>query len=246
MEVGVKNGKNAKNILIVDDNERNRKLLRVHLENQRFEVLEAKDGMEALRFFDKPDAPSLAIVDWKMPKMDGIEFCKRIRNDLQIEHCYIIFLTVKNQEDDVIQGLDSGANDYIIQPFNAAELLSRVQIGVRHTELYQRLNQRVSELENYNRKIAVLNEMGELLRSSITIEETQGIFSRYLAKLFPNESGELYILQDASKLFKSVATWGTQSNTCTCKLLNPNECWSLRQKNRIWWKSPRPKSFANI
>jgi len=92
-------------------------------------------------------APPLAIVDWMMPRLDGLELCRRIRADAAFANMYVLLLTSRGEPDDVVAGLDAGADDYLVKPFRAAELRARIHAGVRVLTLQERLAQRVAELE---------------------------------------------------------------------------------------------------
>ena len=111
------------------------------------DVVITKDGAEAWATLQRNDAPRLAILDWMMPGMNGVEVCRRLRQSQSTTPTYIILLTTKSSKEDVVKGLDAGANDYIIKPFDFQELRARVQVGATVVELQQRLAERVNELE---------------------------------------------------------------------------------------------------
>lgn len=113
-------------ILIVDDDLTILKVEEYNLEKAGYEVITAHDGEEALKKVQE-EKPDLIILDVKMPLMDGYEVCQRIREDRLKSHIPIIMLTVKKDVEDTIKGLKTGANDYIIKPFNPQELLARVE-----------------------------------------------------------------------------------------------------------------------
>jgi DNA-binding response OmpR family regulator len=103
--------------------------------------------VEAWEALQGDDAPSLAILDWMMPGMDGLELCRRIRKMPNSTPPYLILLTAKGRRADLVTGLEAGANDYVTKPFNREELRARVQVGVRMVELQQNLADRVKALE---------------------------------------------------------------------------------------------------
>ena len=115
-------------ILVVDDESRMRKLVRDFLTRQNYEVLEAADGEEALDIFYKDKAIALLILDVMMPKMNGWEVCREIRQTSKVP---IIMLTAKSEVSDKVEGLDAGANDYLTKPFAAKELLARIRAMTR-------------------------------------------------------------------------------------------------------------------
>ena len=100
------------------------------------------------------DAPLVAILDWMMPGLDGIDICRRLR-EIQ-KNTYILLVTAQDSRANLVEGLDAGANDYIIKPFDREELRARLQAGVRYAQLQETLEQRVKELETASRKISEL------------------------------------------------------------------------------------------
>lgn len=118
-------------VLIADDEPMSRRLLEASLERWQYEVLVAHDGCEAFEILQQPDAPKLAVLDWLMPNMDGVELCRRIRERQDVPYTYIVLLTAKQQRSDVIEGLDAGADDYIVKPFEPDELRVRLRTGKR-------------------------------------------------------------------------------------------------------------------
>ncbi len=133
--------------LIAEDEAVSRRMLEVTLRKWGYDVVVASDGAEAWRLLQGEDAPELAILDWMMPGMDGLELCREIRRRLQTLPTYIILLTARQSKDDIVQGLEGGADDYIAKPFDQEELRARVQGGVRVVELQRSLAARVGELE---------------------------------------------------------------------------------------------------
>ena len=122
-------------ILVAEDDRVTRGLLDRHLTKWGHEVLAYSDGIQAWGKLCSDDAPRLAILDWMMPGMDGVEICKKIREFGRKHYVYIILLTSKDSTDDVIEGLDAGADDYIKKPFDPNELKVRVRAGVRLVQL---------------------------------------------------------------------------------------------------------------
>ena len=134
-------------VLIADDDAVCRRILESTLAEGGFEVTIATDGLEAWHAFQNPNPPSLAILDWMMPGMDGVELCRRIRQTHGTLPPYLIVLTARSDKEDVVSGLNAGADDYITKPFSRAELRARLQVGVRVVELQGSLAARVAELE---------------------------------------------------------------------------------------------------
>jgi len=127
------------NILIVEDDPVSRRLLEVTLKKFGYDVIATSNGNEALEVFQGPSVPSLVISDWMMPGMDGLELCRNIRGMKKSSYTYFIILTAKGGKEDVIKGLDAGADDFLTKPFNSEELKYRVKIGERIINLEQRI-----------------------------------------------------------------------------------------------------------
>ncbi len=134
-------------ILIAEDDPSSRLLLKTTLEKWEHDVVATSDGRAAWEVLEQDEAPSLAILDWMMPGFDGVELCRRIREAPALRRMYVILLTAKSNKDDIVIGLQSGADDYIIKPFYREELRARMNVGVRVVELQEDLAKRVRDLE---------------------------------------------------------------------------------------------------
>lgn len=126
-------------VLIADDEPISRKLVEDSLTKWGYDVLATRDGNEAWEVLQRDDAPNLVVLDWVMPGLDGIDVCKNLRSRTTRNYVYIILLTAKSGREDIIKGLEAGADDYIIKPFNSEELRYRLKIGQRIIELEQRI-----------------------------------------------------------------------------------------------------------
>lgn len=126
-------------ILVAEDDPVSRHLLQVALCRSGYEVLVATDGVEAFRVLEQPDCPRLAILDWMMPLKDGIEVCRAIRKRGSEPYVYMILLTAKGQQVEVVEGLEAGADDYLTKPFDLLELKARLRVGQRLVELQEQL-----------------------------------------------------------------------------------------------------------
>jgi two-component system cell cycle response regulator len=122
-------------ILIAEDDAVSRRLLQAVLEQWGYDVVVACDGAEAWAALGAEDPPSLAILDWVMPVLDGVEVCRRLRADAERPYVYTILLTGRTDTQDVIEGLDAGADDYVRKPFDSNELRVRLRAGRRIIEL---------------------------------------------------------------------------------------------------------------
>lgn len=134
-------------VLVAEDDVVSKRVLEATLVKLGFEVSGVTDGTAALKALLEPDAPKLAIIDWMMPELDGIEVCRRIRQQPSAEPTYIILLTAKADKNSICIGLDSGADDYLSKPFDREELRARLQVGRRMVELQRSLADRVIALE---------------------------------------------------------------------------------------------------
>jgi DNA-binding response OmpR family regulator len=126
-------------ILVVDDDSFIRSFLKKRLTANNYEVILAENGEEGLAQA-KEQHPHLIISDWMMPKMDGVEFCKRVKNDDELKYTYFILLTARDTAEDKIAGMEHGADDFMTKPFNDKELLARINVGLRITALQQELS----------------------------------------------------------------------------------------------------------
>jgi phosphoserine phosphatase RsbU/P len=134
-------------VLIADDDAVVRLALRTHLERWRYEVVECRDGSEAWAALEAKDVPPLAIFDWNMPERDGVSLCSELRKVPRLSGMYVLLLTSNHDKKDVIEGLESGADDYITKPVDWDELHARLRIGDRIASLQQTLAARVNELQ---------------------------------------------------------------------------------------------------
>lgn len=126
-------------VLIADDQPLDRSVLRIALEKWGYVVEEAVDGTEAVAKLLGPDAPSIAILDWMMPGMSGPEICVHLRYQENERYTYILLLTSKDAKEDLLRGLSSGADDYVVKPVDMHELQVRLRAGRRIIELQEEL-----------------------------------------------------------------------------------------------------------
>ena len=134
-------------VLIADDDRVARQILTQTLKRWGFDVTAVADGAEAWTALRAAEQPTLAILDWMMPQMDGTEVLRRVRLQRPLANLYLILLTALESRRDVIAGLDAGADDYMVKPFDPDELRARVQVGMRVLTLQERLSARVEELQ---------------------------------------------------------------------------------------------------
>ena len=134
-------------ILIAEDDPVSRKLLETLLIKWGYEVVVTCDGEQAWEKLHQKDSPKLAILDWMMPGIDGVEVCRKAREADSTKTTYIILITAKGSKEDIVEGLQAGADDYLTKPVNSKELQARLQVGIRILELQNSLADRVTELE---------------------------------------------------------------------------------------------------
>jgi diguanylate cyclase (GGDEF)-like protein len=126
-------------VLIADDSVVSRHLLEATLRKWGYEVVGASDGATAWDILQRDDAPALAILDWMMPRMTGLEVCRLVRQMNRERYTYILLLTSRSQKEDLIEGMESGADDYVTKPFDQHELKVRLRAGTRIIELQSEL-----------------------------------------------------------------------------------------------------------
>lgn len=143
-------------VLIAEDDVISCRILERILQKWGYTTMIANNGLEAWNVLQTRDAPKLALLDWMMPKMSGIEVCQKIRAGETDTPVYIVLLTAKNSKEDIVEGLESGANDFITKPFNTSELRSRLRVGEKMVELQERLNKKIIELKQAAEHIQTL------------------------------------------------------------------------------------------
>jgi diguanylate cyclase (GGDEF)-like protein len=126
-------------ILIAEDDPISRRLLQATLEKWDYQVVAACDGAQAWDRLQEAEAPRLAILDWMMPGLSGLEVCANVRQQVRAPYTYILLLTARTQKQDLVAGMESGADDYITKPFDAQELKVRLRAGRRILDLQAEL-----------------------------------------------------------------------------------------------------------
>lgn len=134
-------------VLVAEDDRVTAEILSRTLRRWEFDVTVVANGAEAWEHLRAATGPTLAILDWMMPEMDGPEVCRRVRAELPLAHMYLMLLTARESRGDLVTGLNAGADDYVTKPFDAEELRARVQVGVRILTLQQTLAERVADLQ---------------------------------------------------------------------------------------------------
>lgn len=166
-------------IIAVDDNKANCKLLELYISRWGYESEIYSESKKAYDALSKVEEPVLVLMDWMLPKMSGVEIVRRIREERPDFPIYFIMLTARSSKEDLVEGLDSGANDYVTKPFDSQELKSRVESGIRILKLEKRLIDREKELKHINE---------ELKHSLRIIEEDVEAGKKIQFKLLPENN----------------------------------------------------------
>jgi DNA-binding response OmpR family regulator len=167
-------------ILIAEDDRVSRRLLERKLTAWGYEVVSCRNGAEAWQSLHAADAPSLAILNWMMPGMDGVQLCREIRKQRGHDYTYIILLTGRDRKTDIVEGIEAGADDYVTKPFHPHELKVRIRAGRRILDMQHELTQReklrgVIEMagatcHEFNQPMQVISGYSELLLKQVPKE----------------------------------------------------------------------------
>jgi diguanylate cyclase (GGDEF)-like protein len=127
-------------ILLAEDSAFYRRVIANHLKEWGFDFVTAKDGKEAWKLLAKPDGPRVALLDWVLPEIEGIELCRRLRSLAEnAGYTYTLLLTGKSRREEMLEAMDAGVDDFLAKPFDPAELKARLLVGKRIVELQQKL-----------------------------------------------------------------------------------------------------------
>ena len=140
-------------ILVVDDNQTNRDILVTRLEAHGYQTLQAADGDEALRAATQHH-PDLVLLDVMMPKLDGLEVCRRLKSDGALTFTPVILVTAKATTEDIVAGLDAGADEYLTKPIDQTALVARVRSVLRIKSLHEKVQEQAADLANWNKTLA--------------------------------------------------------------------------------------------
>ena len=208
--------------LIADDNSVSRMLLERLLSKWGYEVIQASDGAKAWEILQTEDPPRLVILDWMMPGMSGPEVCHEARKRVASAYAYILLVTSKEDKQDVIQGLEAGADDYLTKPFFPEELRARIRVGLRILELEDKLVAASDVLQykaTHDELTGLLNRasIAELLRRELERAKRQdGVCGVILADLdhfklvndtLGHEAGDSVLREAAQRLTAGVRAY---------------------------------------
>ncbi|WP_457553540.1 response regulator [Desulfobacula sp.] len=168
-------------ILIAEDDPTSRRILEAVLTKWGYEVISVSNGKDAIDSLLVRDAPDLALLDWIMPDKDGTEVCRFVREEKTMTPPYIILLTGKGDKKDITKGLDFGADDYIVKPYDKDELLARINVGRRMIELQHALAEKekfqgVIEMNGaicheLNQPLMVISGYSEMLQMDLSEDD---------------------------------------------------------------------------
>jgi two-component system cell cycle response regulator len=166
-----------KRILIAEDDRVSSLVLNGMLLKWGFDVTVATDGLEALRILETNDTPRLAILDWMMPGMEGVQICQTIRKHKDRPYIYILLLTGRSQKEDLLYGLELGADDYLTKPFDGQELRARLLVGERLLRLHDELRFRAMHdgLTGIGNRTSIVETLEKELSRQVRGDEPFGI-----------------------------------------------------------------------
>ena len=192
-------------ILIADDDPDIREILKLTLSEENYETIEAANGQEALEIIrSKP--LDLALLDYKMPIMDGRQVCNLVKKDLLLQHLPVIMVTGKGEVSDKISGIDSGADDYVVKPFEPKELLARIRMVLRRTQRDLEAN----PLTRLPGNVSILNELSNCVESKKSYAVCYVDLDKFKAynDKYGFECGDNVIRETARILLSAVKEYG--------------------------------------
>ena len=199
----------AERILIVDDDPDIRDILKLTLAEENYEIIEAGDGEEALRAINTK-TPDLVLLDYKIPKMDGRAVCRIVKKDLLMQHLPIIMVTGKGDINDRVDGIDAGADDYIVKPFEPKELLARIRMVLRRTARDLEAN----PLTRLPGNVSIINELTRRIENNLRFAACYidlDKFKSYNDK-YGFEHGDEVIKETARILIRTIQKLGNQDD----------------------------------
>lgn len=186
-------------ILVADDDDIARRVLEGTLTRAGYEVLSASDGERAWELIAAEGGPRLAVLDWSMPRLDGVALCRRIRAAARLGYVYVVMVTARGEREDLLAGMAAGADDYICKPYDSDELRSRLTVGRRLLELQAKLCDKIDELEHALRHVKQLQGLLPICMHCKKIRDDRDVWHRL----------EAYIEDHSSAMF-------THSLCCDC------------------------------
>jgi phosphoserine phosphatase RsbU/P len=171
-------GKRSMRILIADGDDASRLALEAVLAKQGHEVVVTSNGEQAWKALQVEDPPRMAILDWTMPAVGGVEICQRVRANPDLKSLYLMLLTTPENKKNLLEGLGAGANDYVNKPFDFEELEARVFVGAQMVQLQCELAQRAEELEDALSRVKQLQGLLPICSYCKSIRDDQDYWHR--------------------------------------------------------------------
>ena len=169
-------------VLIADDEPVARRMLRAQLEKAGHDVVAAEDGAQALAALTGPDAPRLAVLDWNMPHLDGVDVCRKLRSvppGAATPYTYVLLLTSRQSQADLVAGLESGANDFISKPVDGEVLRARLRVGERLLEMEAEIHRYSAYLgavlANIGSGVVLVDTLGRIVFANPAVVEMAGL-----------------------------------------------------------------------
>ena len=196
-------------ILVVDDDPDIRDILKLTLSEENYEIFEACDGEEALKIVNSKPL-DLVLLDYKVPKVDGRQVCRLIKKDLLLRHLPVIMVTGKGDISDKVNGIDAGADDYVVKPFEPKELLARIRMILRRTERDLEAN----PLTRLPGNVSILNELQRRIENKSLFSVCYVDLNKFKAynDKYGFEHGDEVIRETARILIRSVQQWGNSDD----------------------------------
>jgi len=209
-------------ILVADDDVLSRRMMEKMLERNGYEVVTAEDGRQAVEILAGDDGPRLALIDWMMPELDGPGVCRQVRQRHNGRYIYITLLTAKQASEDIVVGLEAGADDYLIKPCNPEELKARLRTGVRILDLEDKLVEAREEMRfkaTHDALTSLRNRgtvMADFERELARARREQGVVSIIICDIdhfkrvndtYGHPVGDEVLTQVSSRLLSSVRSY---------------------------------------
>jgi DNA-binding response OmpR family regulator len=175
-------------VLVADDEPVSRTVVGAMLRKAGYVVMYAPDGKEAWQLLDTAEPPSLALLDWEMPGLQGTEIVRKLRGKAAPSPIYLILLTSRDSQADIVQGLRAGADDYVTKPANEDELIARVNVGARVVRLQAALADRVRSLEEALANVKALQTLLPMCAYCKSVRNDQNYWER-VETYFAQHSG---------------------------------------------------------
>jgi DNA-binding response OmpR family regulator len=165
-------------VLLAEDEAVSRRLMKTHLDKWGFDVVGARDGAEAWVLLQQQPDIEMAVLDWMMPEVDGVDLVQRIRNELSNRSLYVIVCTARAAVEDLVTALDAGADDYVTKPFRQEELRARLRVGVRTVALEGALRRRIADLDAAQRHVRTLQGLLPICMHCKKIRNEEQVWER--------------------------------------------------------------------